>query len=78
MGLILKGYRIAIQPSAQPWLNAGGLRQSPKIEPARSAAGLDDLAGAEAPFGALAHKVYEINRLLCLINTIFTQFAHSS
>jgi hypothetical protein len=39
--------------------------------------GSDDLAGAAALFGALAHKVYEINHLLCLINTIFTQFAQS-
>jgi hypothetical protein len=49
----------------------------PRIEPARSAACSDDLAGAEASFGALAHKVYEINQVLCLVNTNFIQFAQS-
>ena len=77
MGLNLKGWRFVPQPSARLWLSVGGLRQSPKIEPARSAACLDDLADAEASFSALAHKVYKINQALRLINTIFTQFAHT-
>jgi len=39
--------------------------------------GSDDLAETETLIGALAHKVYYINRLLYLINTIFAQFAQS-
>jgi hypothetical protein len=58
-------------------LNAGGLQESPEIGPAGSAAGSDNVAEAEVPFGVLAHKVHEINRLLCIMNTIFTQFAQS-
>jgi hypothetical protein len=78
VGLILKGYRNAFRLSPQLWLSAGGGGKAEKSGPHPLLSGSGDLAGLGQLFGALAHKVYKINRSFCLINTISAQFGHSS